>query len=64
MLAADAFGVGAERLEQFGDRALLDRPVDDDAERAVAAMLGQQNDGVIEFRLAQIGRGDQKLAGE
>jgi hypothetical protein len=60
----DAAGIGAERRQQAGDRALLGHPIDDDAERAAPAVPGQQNDGVIEGRLAQVGRGNQELAGE
>jgi hypothetical protein len=40
------------------------RPVDDNAERALALVLREQDNGVIEFGLAQFGRGDQKPAGE
>ena len=57
-------GVRAERFEQVGDGSPFGRPIDDDAERAFAGMLRQENDGVIEFGLVQIRRRDQKLAGE
>jgi hypothetical protein len=59
-----ARGIGAEGREQIGDGVHLARPVDDDAERAFARVLREQDDGVIEFGLTQFGRGDQKLAGK
>jgi hypothetical protein len=63
-IAVHACGIATKSGEQIGDRMHFARPVDDDAERAFARVLRQQDDGVIEFRLAQFGRGNQKLTGE
>ena len=40
--------------QKFGDGMHGARPVDDDAECAALTMLREQNDDVIEFRLAQL----------
>ena len=63
-VAVDAARIGAERVEQAGDRTLAERPIDDDAERAVVIVLRHQDDGVLERRAAQCRRRDQKLAGK
>lgn len=68
VIDAQAAGGGAvllaDGLEQARQRSLSERPVDHDAERPTGAMTHQQDDGVIEARIAQCGRSDQELAGE
>ncbi len=49
------------RLQQFCHRLLADRTVDHDAECTVPAVLHDQNDGVVEPRIANIRGGHQKL---
>jgi hypothetical protein len=53
-----------DRREQGGERTLARRHVDDDAERALAIMPHDQDDRMVEARIAHVGRRDQQLPGK
>jgi len=53
----------AERLEEPRQRPISDRPIDDDAERAIAIMPHHQDHRLQKARIAHGGRSDQKLPG-
>ena len=62
--ALAALAVEPERIQQFRHRQLPGRTVDGDPQRAVLVVPHHQDDRVAEARIAHLGRGDQKLAGE
>lgn len=48
----------------FGDRRLIDWPVEDEAERALVVVPAEEDDGAGKVGVDQLGAGDEQFAGE